>query len=269
MIEFDHVSKSYPGGTHAVSDVSFTIASHSTTVLVGPSGSGKSTLLGMVNRMIDPSAGRVLIDGVDVATLNPVKLRRSIGYVMQAGGLLPHRTVLDNICVVPQLNGASKTEARRRARELMELMSLGEELSRRYPAQLSGGQRQRVGVARALASDPAILLMDEPFSAVDPLVRRELQDEVRRLQSELGKTVLFVTHDIDEAFTLADDVIVLGHGGRIAGRGTPTDLLTDPKDEFVASFIGLTDGSRKLRLHDDAGARLVTDGTGRLLGTLQ
>ncbi|MDO5034880.1 MAG: ATP-binding cassette domain-containing protein [Actinomycetaceae bacterium] len=268
MIEFDKVSKTYPGGTQAVTDVSFTIASHSTTVLLGSSGSGKSTLLGMVNRMIDPTSGRVLIDGVDIASLNPVKLRRSIGYVMQAGGLLPHRTVVDNISTVPVLKGMNKREARGRALKLMELMGLDPSLAKRYPTQLSGGQQQRVGVARALASDPDILLMDEPFSAVDPILRRELQDEVRRLQGELGKTVLFVTHDIDEAFTLADEIIMLADGGRIAQRGTPDELLTDPADEFVASFVGLTNGSRKLRV-TEGDSRLVTDATGRLLGTLE
>lgn len=267
MIEFDDVSKTYPGGTQAVSNVSFTVPSHSTTVLVGSSGSGKSTLLSMVNRMIEPTRGRVLIDGVDVATVNPVKLRRSIGYVMQAGGLLPHRTIIDNISTVPLLGGVSRSKAYERSRELMDLMGLEAQLVNRYPAQLSGGQQQRVGVARALAADPDILLMDEPFSAVDPIVRRELQDEVSRLQRELGKTVLFVTHDIDEAFTLADDVIVLGSGGQIAQRGTPDELLTNPANDFVASFIGLTSGARRLRVRGDS--RIVEDATGRLLGALE
>lgn len=268
MIEFDNVSKIYPGGTQAVTDVSFKIPSQSITVLVGSSGSGKSTLLSMVNRMIDPTRGRVLIDEVDVADVNPVKLRRSIGYVMQAGGPLPHRRVIDNICTVPLLNGVSKAKARSRALELMELMGLDTDLAGRYPAQLSGGQQQRIGVARALAADPDILLMDEPFSAVDPIVRRELQDEVRRMQGELGKTVLFVTHDIDEAFTLADDVIVLASSGQIAQRGTPDELLTNPANEFVASFIGLTSGARRLHIRDE-GKRIVEDATGRLLGTLE
>ena len=265
MIEFDSVTKTY-GDTRAVNDVSFTVPARSTTVLVGSSGSGKTTLLGMVNRMIEPTAGRILIDGEDVAGVNPVKLRRSIGYVMQSGGLLPHRTILDNICVVPLLNGTTKADARRRGMELMEIMGLDASLARRYPAQLSGGQRQRVGVARALASDPSVLLMDEPFSAVDPIVRRELQGEVRRLQRELGKTILFVTHDIDEALALADDVVIL-HGGSIAQRGAPAELLTNPASDFVASFIGITDGSRRLCLDDDG--RLVRDGTGRLLGILE
>lgn len=269
MIEFDNVTKTYPNGTQAVDGVSFTVPSRTTTVLVGSSGSGKSTLLGMVNRMIDPTSGRVLIDDDDVAAADPVKLRRSIGYVMQAGGLLPHRTVIDNIAVVPVLNGVSKKSARTRAQELMEIVGLDPALGNRYPAQLSGGQQQRVGVARALASDPNILLMDEPFSAVDPIVRRELQDEVKRLQSELGKTVLFVTHDIDEAFTLADDVIMLEPGGRIAQEGTPSDLLTHPANDFVADFIGVKSGARHLRVEERDGTKLVTDGTGRLLGALE
>ncbi len=269
VIEFDSVSKTYPGGTQAVSNVSFTVPKHSTTVLVGSSGSGKSTLISMVNRMVDPSSGRVLVNGEDVAGVDPVQLRRSIGYVMQSAGLLPHRTVVDNISVVPLLRGASKQQARARSLELLDIMGLDPSLARRYPAQLSGGQQQRVSVARALAADPDILLMDEPFSAVDPIVRRDLQIEIRRLQSELGKTILFVTHDIDEAFTLGDDIIVLANGGRIAQRGTASDLLTNPADDFVASFIGLTSGARSLQIHDDDGARLITDGAGRLLGRLE
>ncbi|NLW13543.1 MAG: ATP-binding cassette domain-containing protein [Trueperella sp.] len=269
MIEFDSVGKTYPGGAEAVRDVSFTVPKHSTTVLVGSSGSGKSTLIGMVNRMVDPTKGRVFVDGEDVANLDPVDLRRSIGYVMQSAGLLPHRTVVDNISVVPRLRGATKKEARTRSLELLEIMDLDPDLGTRYPAQLSGGQQQRVGVARALAADPEILLMDEPFSAVDPIVRRDLQMEIRRLQSDLGKTILFVTHDIDEAFTLGDDIIVLAQRGRIAQRGTASELLTNPADDFVASFIGLTSGARTLQIHDDDGARLITDGAGRLLGRLE
>lgn len=268
VIEFDSVSKTYPGGAQAVREVSFTVPEHTTTVLVGSSGSGKSTLIGMVNRMVEPTSGRVLVNGEDVAGVDPVQLRRSIGYVMQSAGLLPHRTVIDNISVVPILRGATKAQARSRSSELLELMGLDPNLAKRYPAQLSGGQQQRVGVARALAADPDILLMDEPFSAVDPIVRRDLQIEVRRLQSELGKTILFVTHDIDEAFTLGDDIIVLAQGGRVAQRGSASELLTNPADDFVASFIGLTSGARTLRIHDDDGAQLITDGSGRLLGRL-
>ena len=266
-IRFEDVSFEYPDDHNKVlHHVSLDIKAGERLALVGPSGGGKTTLCNLIPRFYDVTGGRILIDGEDVAGVNPVKLRRSIGYVMQSGGLLPHRTILDNICVVPLLNGTTKADARRRGMELMEIMGLDASLARRYPAQLSGGQRQRVGVARALASDPSVLLMDEPFSAVDPIVRRELQGEVRRLQRELGKTILFVTHDIDEALALADDVVIL-HGGSIAQRGAPAELLTNPASDFVASFIGITDGSRRLCLDDDG--RLVRDGTGRLLGTLE
>lgn len=268
MIEFSSVSKHYPDGTVAVDDVSFNVPSHSTVVLVGSSGSGKTTLLRMVNRMIDPSRGRVLIDGHDVAEMDPVRLRRSIGYVLQAGGLLPHRTVLDNIATVPRLRGASRSDATKRAYEVLEIVGLDLGLAKRYPSQLSGGQQQRVGVARALAGDPNILLMDEPFGAVDPIVRRSLQRELRALQQELGKTILLVTHDIDEAMTLADEIIIISSGGNLAQRGTPTDLLTRPADAFVAEFVGAGEPERRLRLRKENGVELVTDGLGRPIGTL-
>ena len=213
MIEFESVAKTYRGGAVAVADFSLTIPSHRTVVLVGSSGSGKTTLLRMVNRMVDPTSGHVLIDDEDVRDANPVRLRRSIGYVLQTGGLLPHRTVADNVATVRVLNGESRRKARAGAAELLERVGLDPSLGSRYPAQLSGGQQQRVGVARALATDPNILLMDEPFGAVDPIVRRELQDELLRLQAELGKTILFVTHDIEEAFRLGDEVVVLKEGG--------------------------------------------------------
>ncbi|MBK0418229.1 ATP-binding cassette domain-containing protein [Leucobacter sp. CSA1] len=228
MIEFQSVTKTYPGGSVAVSEFSLTVPSHRTVVLVGSSGSGKTTLLRMVNRMVDPTEGRVLIDGDDVLDRDAVRLRRSIGYVLQQGGLLPHRTIADNIATVPVLTGASRREARAASLELMERVGLDRSLARRYPAQLSGGQQQRVGVARALAGDPNILLMDEPFGAVDPIVRRELQDELLRLQSELGKTIVFVTHDVDEAFRLGDEVVVLRERGEIAQHGTPAGILAEP-----------------------------------------
>ena len=209
MIGFENVRKEYPGGTVAVEDFTLQIPSHRSVVLVGSSGSGKTTLMRMINRMVDPTAGRVLIDGEDVAHLDPVQLRRSIGYVMQASGLLPHRTVLDNITTVPVLRGTSRRDARTRAAELLELVGLDQQVATRYPAQLSGGQQQRVGVARALAADPDILLMDEPFGAVDPIVRADLQQELLRLQRELRKTIVFVTHDIDEAFLVGDRVVLL------------------------------------------------------------
>lgn len=269
MIRFDRVGKTYPGGTTAVHDFSFTIDSHESVVLVGTSGSGKTTLMRMVNRMVEPSSGQVLIDGTDVATMDPVKLRRRIGYVMQAAGLLPHRTVLDNVATVPVLNGKPKREARARAADLLEMVGLGRDLGERYPSQLSGGQQQRVGVARALAADPNILLMDEPFGAVDPIVRAELQKELLRLQSDLGKTILFVTHDIDEAFLLGDEVVILRPGGVIAQSGTPAEILAAPADDFVESFVGSREGRRALHVEEKDGERIVLDGAGRVAGVLR
>ena len=221
MIEFRGVWKTYPDGTVAVADFDLVVPSHRTVVLVGSSGSGKTTLLRMVNRMVEPTAGSVLIDDRDVRSLDKVALRRRIGYVLQAGGLLPHRTVVDNVATVPLLEGVPRAKARAQALELLDTVGLDRALARRYPAELSGGQQQRVGVARALAADPNILLMDEPFGAVDPIVRAELQTELRRLQGELGKTIVFVTHDIQEAFTLGDEVVILAAGARIAQAGTP------------------------------------------------
>ena len=237
MIEFRAVSKRFPDGTLAVSELDLVIPPRKVTVFVGSSGSGKTTVLRMINRMVDPSSGTILIDGDDIATREPVALRRSIGYVMQNSGLLPHRTVVDNIATVPLLRGEKKNAARARARELMTVVGLDDKLAERYPAQLSGGQQQRVGVARGLAVDPNILLMDEPFGAVDPVVRIELQTELKRLQHELDKTVVFVTHDIDEAFLLGDQVVLFKPGGIVAQAGTPAELLNQPADEFVAEFI--------------------------------
>lgn len=268
MITFDAVSKHYPDGTIAVDNVSFTVEDNSTVVLVGSSGSGKSTLLSLVNRMIDPTSGRVLIDGNDVAHTDPVQLRRSIGYVLQSGGLLPHRTVVDNVATVPLLKGESRAVARRKALEFIEVVGLDSSVARRYPAQLSGGQQQRVGVARALAGEPDILLMDEPFGAVDPIVRLDLQNEVTRLQRELGKTILFVTHDIDEAFSLADKVVVLRPGGVIAQEATPSELITAPVDDFVRNFIGLGSGTRTLRVVQEGSEQLIVDANGKILGAL-
>jgi len=237
MIEFRQVTKRFPDGTVAVRELSLQIPPRQVTVFVGSSGSGKTTILRMINRMLDPSSGSILIDGTDISTRDPVALRRSIGYVMQDGGLLPHRTVVDNIATVPVLSGVPRRQARERARALMRTVGLDESLERRYPAQLSGGQQQRVGVARGLAAEPEILLMDEPFGAVDPVVRGELQRELLRLQSELAKTVVFVTHDIDEAFLLGAQVVLFRPGGVIAQRGTPQELLQAPADDFVAEFI--------------------------------
>ena len=268
MIEFESVAKTYRGGAVAVADFSLTIPSHRTVVLVGSSGSGKTTLLRMVNRMVDPTSGHVLIDDEDVRDANPVRLRRSIGYVLQTGGLLPHRTVADNVATVRVLNGESRRKARAGAAELLERVGLDPSLGSRYPAQLSGGQQQRVGVARALATDPNILLMDEPFGAVDPIVRRELQDELLRLQAELGKTILFVTHDIEEAFRLGDEVVVLKEGGRIAQRGTPERILAEPADEFVRDFIGSDRADVQLEVRSVGGRDVVVDPDGRPAGVL-
>ncbi len=271
MIEFRGVTKRFPDGTEAVGDFSLVLPSHKTTVFVGSSGCGKTTLLRMINRMIEPTAGEILIDGVDIASRNKVELRRSIGYVLQASGLLPHRKVIDNVATVPVLTGTPKAQARAAALELLDKVGLDRSLAHRYPRQLSGGQQQRVGVARALASDPNILLMDEPFGAVDPIVRDDLQVELNRLQRELGKTIVFVTHDIDEAFVLADQVVILSKGGVIAQVGTPAEILAAPANDFVASFIGADKGKRALHLQqraDDNGLTLVVDGDGRPVGVL-
>ncbi|MCL2736256.1 MAG: ATP-binding cassette domain-containing protein [Propionibacteriaceae bacterium] len=269
MIEFQHVSKTYHTGTVAVSDFSLVVPSHHITVLVGSSGSGKTTLLRMVNRMVEPTSGAVLIDQETVAAKNAVALRRSIGYVMQQGGLLPHRTVVDNVATVPVLNGVARRTARRDAMSLLERVGLDPSLGKRYPGELSGGQQQRVGVARALAADPNILLMDEPFGAVDPIVRRELQDELLRLQADLGKTILFVTHDIDEAFRLADEVVVLRERALVAQQGVAAEILAAPADDFVRTFVGADQAGRVLSTRMVSGRAVAVDGTGRVVGVLE
>ncbi|MPV48583.1 ATP-binding cassette domain-containing protein [Pseudactinotalea sp. HY160] len=268
MIEFDGVSKVFADGTVAVEDFSLQIPAHSTTVLVGSSGSGKTTLMRMVNRMVDPTSGVVSIDGEDVAGHDPVALRRRIGYVMQNSGLLPHVSVLDNIATVPRLVGQSRRSAQARARDLMVTVGLDPALARRYPSQLSGGQQQRVGVARGLAADPNILLMDEPFGAVDPIVRAELQEELLRLQREIGKTIVFVTHDVDEAFLLGDQVAIVETGARIAQVGTPTEIMSRPANEFVSHFIGAHHGDRALHIEQTDRGPIVVDANGRPYGTL-
>ncbi|MFF2273859.1 ABC transporter ATP-binding protein [Agromyces sp. NPDC058136] len=268
MIEFRGVSKRFPDGTLAVSGVDIVIPPRKTTVFVGSSGSGKTTLLRMINRMVDPTGGQVLIDGEDVSTRDPVELRRSIGYVMQNSGLLPHRRVIDNVATVPLLRGVRKREAHARALELLDTVGLDRSLADKYPRQLSGGQQQRVGVARGLAVDPNILLMDEPFGAVDPIVRSELQQELLRLQGELGKTVVFVTHDIDEAFLLGDQVVIMQQGGRISQAASPAEILARPADAFVADFVGAERGKRVLHLTEVDGRQLVVDGDGRPAGVL-
>ncbi|MEU9121218.1 betaine/proline/choline family ABC transporter ATP-binding protein [Streptomyces sp. NPDC048506] len=238
MIRFEHVSKHYPDGTTAVDDLTFEVAEGELVTLVGPSGCGKTTTMKMVNRLIEPSSGRILLDGEDISTVDPVQLRRRIGYVIQQVGLFPHKTVLDNTATVPHLLGRPRGQARARAAELLDLVGLDPSTyGDRYPDQLSGGQRQRVGVARALAADPPVLLMDEPFGAVDPVVREHLQNEFLRLQSTLHKTVLFVTHDIEEAVRLGDRIAVYG-AGRIEQFDTPATVLGAPANPYTARFVG-------------------------------
>ncbi|MFC3979073.1 ABC transporter ATP-binding protein [Streptosporangium jomthongense] len=259
MITFDGVTKRYADGTVAVDRLSLEAPTGEITVFVGPSGCGKTTSLRMINRMIDPSEGRVLLDGVDVTTIDPPALRRGIGYVIQQAGLFPHRKIVDNVATVPHLLGWNRKKARDRAMELLERVGLDLGLAERYPFQLSGGQQQRVGVARALAADPPVLLMDEPFSAVDPVVRTSLQEELLRLQAELNKTIVFVTHDIDEAVKLGDRVAVLRVGGHLAQLDDPATLLSRPADDFVREFLGRDRGIRRLSFVPGQEVRLRTD----------
>ena len=238
MIEFRDVTKTY-GQDLAVTDFSLTAPSGKITVLMGLSGSGKTTLLRAVNKLVQPTSGSVLIDGNDIADLDSVVLRRSIGYVMQEVGLLPHKSVLDNVTLIAQIAGQTKDEALRNALELLELVGIGSSFHDRFPGQLSGGQQQRVGVARALAIRPNILLMDEPFGAVDPIVREELQDELIRIQRQLSLTIILVTHDRYEAIKLADQLVVLSQGAKIEQVGTPKELTEKPANKFVQKLLGL------------------------------
>lgn len=269
MITFDHVSKHYRGPTTAVDKLSLTAPSGKLTIFVGPSGCGKTTSLRMVNRLITPSSGRILLDGEPTNAMDVALLRRKIGYVIQNAGLFPHRTVVQNIATTARLNGTPKEQALRTAHDLLERVGLSSAFANRYPWQLSGGQQQRVGVARALASDPKFMLMDEPFSAVDPVVRAQLQDEFLRLQREIGKTIIMVTHDIDEALKLGDQVAVLRTGGTLAQIATPQELLARPADEFVADFIGRDRGYRILGFADfsDDGVQLGQEPTATLGAT--
>jgi osmoprotectant transport system ATP-binding protein len=242
----------------AVDALDLEVPPATTMVLVGPSGCGKTTTLRMINRLVEPTEGRILLEGRDIRQSNPAQLRRGIGYVIQQTGLFPHRTVEDNIATVPLLNGWRRGRARARARDLLQLVGLDPALARRYPYQLSGGQQQRVGVARALAADPPVLLMDEPFSAVDPLVRATLQDELVRLQTELRKTVVLVTHDIEEAIKVGDLVALYRPHGRLAQVDTPQRLLGVPADSYVSGFVGFDRGIRRLSFFRAAGLDLQT-----------
>jgi osmoprotectant transport system ATP-binding protein len=256
LIEFSGVTKQYPDGTVAVDNLTLEVPDGTLAVFVGPSGCGKTTSMRMINRMIEPTSGTLTVNGDDVTKVDPVKLRLGIGYVIQSAGLMPHQRVIDNVATVPVLKGQSRRAARKAALEVLERVGLDLQLANRYPAQLSGGQQQRVGVARALAADPPILLMDEPFSAVDPVVREELQAEILRLQNELRKTIVFVTHDIDEALKLGDKVAVFGRGGVLQQYDEPFRLLANPASDFVAGFIGADRGYRGLQWRHATGLPL-------------
>jgi osmoprotectant transport system ATP-binding protein len=253
MITFDSVTKTFPNGTVAISDLSLEIPDESVTVFVGPSGCGKTTSMRMINKMVEPTSGTVSVNGEDISQVAPVQLRLGIGYVIQHAGLFPHKTVLDNVAQVLRLKGVPKKEARRQADIATQQVRLHRELVHRYPSELSGGQQQRVGVARALAADPPILLMDEPFSAVDPIVREELQDEMLRIQRELKKTIVFVTHDIDEALRLGDQVAVFAPGGTVDQYASPETVLTQPATSHVAEMVGHDRGVRALSFVESRG----------------
>jgi osmoprotectant transport system ATP-binding protein len=258
LITFQAVTKRYPDGTVAVDGLNLEVPEGKTMVLVGPSGCGKTTSLRMINRLVEPTEGAIFLDGTDIRDRNPAQLRRGIGYVIQQTGLFPHRTVEDNIGTVPVLNGWPRKKARDRARELLTLVGLDQELARRYPHQLSGGQQQRVGVARALAADPPVLLMDEPFSAVDPVVRASLQDQLLSLQAELRKTIVLVTHDIEEAIKVGDLVALFRPHGKLAQVAPPEQLLAGPADDYVAGFVGFDRGIRRLSFVSTTGLTLDT-----------
>ncbi|MFI7486821.1 ABC transporter ATP-binding protein [Micromonospora echinaurantiaca] len=246
-ITLEGIRKRYPDGTEAVRELSLDIKAGELVVLIGPSGCGKSTVLRMINRLVEPTGGRILLGDEDVTRADPVLLRRRIGYVIQNVGLFPHQTVSANVATVPRLLGWPRERSRRRVDELLELVGLDPaQFGRRYPHELSGGQRQRVGVARALAADPVVLLMDEPFSAVDPIVRSRLQEEFLRLQAEVRKTIVLVTHDLDEAVRLGDRIAVLSEGGHLEQYDTPAALLGAPATPFVREFVGADRGIRRL-----------------------
>ena len=247
MLTLDRVSKRYSNGQVAVQELSLTVGDGETCILVGPSGCGKTTTLRMINRLIEPSGGRILLDGEDVTALDPVRLRLRMGYVIQQVGLFPHMTVADNVATVPGLLGWDRDRTRRRVAELLELVGLPpDRFARRYPHQLSGGQRQRVGVARALGADPPVLLMDEPFGAIDRVTRDRLQNEFLRIQAQMRKIVVFVTHDIDEAVKMGDRIAILKEGGVLQQYDTPARVLAEPATPFVAEFLGPDRGQKRL-----------------------
>ncbi len=249
MIRLENLSKTFPGQTEpAVDDLSMDIYEGEIVVFVGPSGCGKTTTMKMINRIIEPTGGRIFLDGEDVTTTNPDKLRRRIGYVIQQIGLFPHMTIASNIATVPRMLGWDKGRTNARVDELLETVGMDRSYRDRHPKELSGGQRQRVGVARAMAADPPIMLMDEPFGAVDPITREGLQDEFLRLQEEIHKTIVFVTHDIDEAIKMGDRIAILREQSVIAQYDTPERILTDPADEYVEDFIGAGASLKRLSL---------------------
>jgi osmoprotectant transport system ATP-binding protein len=257
VLALDHVSKQYPNGQTAVHELSLEIRDGETCVLVGPSGCGKTTTLRMINRLIEPSSGRILLDGEDVTRIDPVHLRLRMGYVIQQVGLFPHMTVADNVATVPRLLGWDGRRIRARVEELLELVGLeAGRFGRRYPHQLSGGQRQRVGVARALGADPPVLLMDEPFGAIDRVTRDRLQNEFLGIQHRMRKIVVFVTHDIDEAVKMGDRIAILKEGGILQQYDTPARVLGQPATEFVANFLGPDRGEKRLSVVTIDPARL-------------
>jgi osmoprotectant transport system ATP-binding protein len=260
-LELRDVAKRYPGQREpAISDLSLSVGAGEVCVLVGPSGSGKTTAMRLINRMIPLTSGDILLGGRSVLDREPNELRREIGYVIQQIGLFPHLTVADNIATVPRLLGWDKSRVGSRVAELIQMIGLESEIGERYPAQLSGGQRQRIGVARALAADPPLMLMDEPFGAIDPINRAHLQEEFQRLQERVRKTVVFVTHDIDEAIKMGDRIAILREGGKLAQYDTPAEILTNPADEFVAQFVGADRALKRLGLSTLADVELLPAG---------
>jgi len=246
-IRLEQVGKTYPGGTVAVAQLDLAIPEGELVCLIGPSGCGKTTTMKMINRLVEPTSGRIMLGDEDVTGVDPVQLRRRIGYVIQQVGLFAHETIADNVATVPKLLGWDRKRTKARVNELLELVGLDPDtFAKRYPAQLSGGQRQRVGVARALAADPPVLLMDEPFSAIDPIARARLQAEFQRIQGEVHKTIVFVTHDVDEAVRLGDRIAVFKQGGHLEQYDTPAQVLGAPASDFVADFVGADRGLRRL-----------------------